>query len=235
MTLVRAPSRSLEATRTLTAGLAHEIRNPLHGALLHTRVLERELAGAPVSAGARASVRTIEHELRRIAAFLDEFVEFARPQPLVLERVSLERICRRAAEVTGPLAERAGVSVDVALASGDLEVDADRERLCMAIANLVTNAIESIAASGRPGRVIVRVRSAGVSACVEVEDDGPGLRDEGARIFDVFFSTKPDGTGLGLPVAHRIVCDHGGEVVVEAQPGATVFRVLLPPRSEAAT
>jgi signal transduction histidine kinase len=109
----------------------------------------------------------------------------------------------------------------------DLVVSADPSKLEQVLLNLLRNAIESMQPSGG-GRVILRARRLPLVAVVEIEDEGPGIPDAGAPIFDAFYSTKSGGTGLGLPIVHRIVTDHGGTITFESRPGRTLFRVTIP-------
>ncbi len=217
-------TEKLAAVGTLAAGLAHEIRNPLNGAQLHVTVLERGLKRAQSpDADAVEAVGVVRDELRRLDLLVREFLDFARPAPLVKAPVSLRGLCERAAGLLG--ASEPAVTLD--LPAGEVLVEADGGKLQQVLLNLLQNAVEAVGA--RPaGSVILRVRRRPREAVVEVEDDGSGLPPGGAPIFDAFFSTKPRGTGLGLAIAHRIVTDHGGAIDVESRPGRTLFRVSLP-------
>ena len=92
--------------------------------------------------------------------------------------------------------------------------------------NLLTNAVQAVEGSG--GTVILRASRRPLDVVLDVIDDGPGLADVDAPVFDAFYSTKEGGTGLGLSIVHRIASDHGGHVNVESRPGATRMRVVLP-------
>jgi PAS domain S-box-containing protein len=239
----------LAAIGRLAAGLAHEIRNPLNGAHLHLTLLERTLRKRGVGEGDEAleAVRTVSHEVQRLSTLVTEFLQFARPQPLTLRPTVLGEVCQHAARILGPDAERLGVALTLDLPLTPILVRADRNKLSQVLMNLVRNAIEAIASTveqegatahiGAPlGHVTLRVRRQPRDAIVEIEDDGPGIAKPDAPIFDAFFSTKPTGTGLGLPIAHRIVQDHGGTLSFEsrtaprheAEGRATVFRIRLP-------
>ncbi len=249
----------LAAIGALAAGLAHEIRNPLNGAHLHLTLLDRLLrrGDAAEREEAIASVATVATEVQRLSALVTEFLQFARPQPLTLRPMALDEITRHATRILGPDAEREDVLLELDLPITPVHVRADRDKLSQVLLNLIRNAIEAIAADAeahpRPvphGCIIVRVRRHGREAYIEVEDDGPGFPMNDPRIFDAFFSTKPSGTGLGLPIAHRIVQDHGGamsfesrSLVSSARDGRcrahrTTFRITLPifePGEEPAT
>ncbi len=242
----------LAAIGRLAAGLAHEIRNPLNGAHLHLTLLDRQLRKRGASEGDEAleSVSTVSREVQRLSTLVTEFLQFARPQPLTLRPIVLGDVCAHAARILGPDAERERVELAVDLPVTEVRVRADPDKLSQVLFNLVRNAIEAIVGAHdreeRPsepiGRVVVRVRRQPRHVAIEVEDDGPGIADDQAPIFDAFFSTKSAGTGLGLSIAHRIVQDHGGLLSYESREVApshddaprthparrTTFRIQLP-------
>jgi signal transduction histidine kinase len=156
-----------------------------------------------------------------------EFLDFARPRPPQLRTIAVRALCERALMLVSPKAADAGVALTLDFPSRDPTLQVDPPKIEQVLLNLLTNAIEALA-GGAGGHVVLRVRRQPRSVFFEVEDDGPGLPSSDAPIFDPFFSTKPQGTGLGLAITHRIVTDHGGDVVVETAPRATVFRVTLP-------
>jgi signal transduction histidine kinase len=171
------------------------------------------------------AVRVAGSELRRVGVLVTDFLEFARPKPIVRAPVDARTICERAASTARPEAEQAGVAIETDLPAQPLTLEADAMRLEQVIGHLIANAIE---AQDEGGRVVVRARREPRHVWIEVEDAGPGLPDPEAPIFDAFYSTKPDGTGLGLAIVHRIVADHDGDIYVESRPGATRFRLRLP-------
>ena len=219
--------KRLAAVGTLAAGLAHEIRNPLNGARLHVSFLERALSKEGASAEARDALRVVGDEIQRLARLVTDFLDFARPQPLIRAPVDIRALCERAVQLVAPAAEAANVVVSVDFPVRELVLEADAQRLEQVLLNLLQNAIEALAPTG-DGRVSVRARREPRHMWIEVEDDGPGIGAAQPTIFDAFFSTKPTGTGLGLAIAHRIVTDHGGNIDVDSRPGRTRFRVNLP-------
>jgi signal transduction histidine kinase len=216
----------------LAAGLAHEIRNPLNGASLHLSVLERELARSPgVSRQAHEALAVVRAELRRLSAFITDFLEVARPPPVVLAPVDVNDVVRDAVEQLGRAAAERAVELRVDLPAGPVVVSADGERLKRAVLNLLVNALEAVEPHGR---VVGRVQTTDDHVEIEVEDDGPGVTPGDPPIFDAFYTTKPVGTGLGLSVVSRAADDHGGDVSYRSVPGCTVFRIRLP-RADAST
>jgi PAS domain S-box-containing protein len=216
----------LAGVGTLAAGLAHEIRNPLNGALLHVTFLERALARRDAGENEREAVRAVGDEIRRLSALVRDFLVFARPAPPAMRPTNLNALCVRTLAIFEGDAKAAGANVMQDLAPDDPVVNADGDKLQQVLLNLLRNAAEAVAA--KHGTVSLRTRRRPRHAAIEIADDGAGLPSAGAPIFDAFYSTKPNGTGLGLAIVHRIVTDHGGTVEVESAPGRTVFRVLLP-------
>jgi signal transduction histidine kinase len=212
----------------LTAGLAHEIRNPLNSALLELKVLSRRLARLDDPASV-ASANTVRSELDRLERLLAEFLWFARPRSMA-----------EAAE--GDLAHPAAAVARLVQAEAharNVEVRTDFEATCptvtfvedrvrQVVLNLVRNALEALPTGGR---ISIRTRSVGSRAELSVEDDGPGIEGDPQRVFLPFHTTKSNGTGLGLTIAQRIAADHGGELGVESRPGRTVFTLSIPSRS----
>jgi two-component system sensor histidine kinase PilS (NtrC family) len=167
-------------------------------------------------------------EAVRLDQLVGEFLAFARPAPLRRVRVDLAEVAREALQVfaNDPAAER--VTVEAALAPAPADCDPDQLR--QVLWNLLKNASDALAGSGQGSRIRVACGDDGAGAWLEVADDGPGIAPADAeRIFLPFFTTKQDGTGLGLATVHRIVDAHGGAVSVESSPGAGArFRVRLP-------
>ena len=214
----------LEAAGTLVAGLAHAVRNPLNGAGLHLALVERAVAKSG-SSDTLEAVRVASAELRRVGTLVTDFLEFARPKPLVRASVDARTICERALSKVQLDAEQHGTVLEADLPSQPLVLEVDALRLEQVLVHLIENAIDAL---GDGGRIIVRARREPHHVWIEVEDSGPGLPDQNAPIFDAFYSTKPEGTGLGLAIVHRVVAEHDGDVHVESRPGATRFRLRLP-------
>lgn len=226
-------SEKLAAIGTLAAGLAHEIRNPLNGAQLHATFLERGLRKSGASSEQLDAVRVVTDEIRRLGDLVSEFLDFARPKALDLKPWSLRSICERSLQLVSPVAEKQNTKVHFDAPAYDIVFGIDGGKIEQVLLNLLQNAIEAVGDGGQ-GSVTLRFRRKPRHALIEVQDNGPGLSDPDAPIFDPFFSTKPLGTGLGLSIVHRVVTDHGGIIDVESQPGKTIFRVSLPIRVEEA-
>lgn len=218
-------SEHLASISTFSAGVAHEIKNPLNAAMLHLQLLTRLLGKtAPDLAMARDASGIATSEIRRVASLLEEFLQFARPEKPRRTTTDLRHICDDIAALCRVEAEVAHIEIQVA-GDAQLNIQADDARMRQVVLNLVRNAMEAVRANGR---VNIDVMHKDGLARVCVQDDGPGLSADEVRIFQPFFTTKDKGTGLGLAITHRIVADHGGDIMVESQPGKTVFSVILP-------
>jgi PAS domain S-box-containing protein len=217
-------SERLAALGTMAAGFAHEIRNPLNAAHLQLSVAERRLQRADTDLEpTRTAVRVAAREMERLGALVQDFLQFARPQALRLERIDLRSTLESGLEQLLPEAESRGVVLQLQPGQA-IAIEADDEKLEQLVLNLVRNAIE---AAGRGGQVELSAATAGPYADLVVRDNGPGVGRD-LPIFEPFFTTKEAGTGLGLAIVHRTVMDHGGQVAVQSVPGDTRFTVSLP-------
>jgi len=234
--MLHAYREDLEAQRmaavgTLTAGLSHEIRNPLNAAGLQLAVLERRVRRMPPAEQAEAlePLVLVRDEVRRLNHLLEDLLQYARPRELRRQPVDVEPLIDRVAQLLGSDAEARGVTITQQVERG-LTVMGDESRLREVIINLVLNALE---ASERGGEVRVGARALSpVEVELWVEDHGPGVpTDQREQIFQPFFTTKAQGTGLGLAIVHAIVTQHRGSLGLESPPeGGAVFRVRLSAR-----
>jgi PAS domain S-box-containing protein len=216
----------LAAAGGLAAGLAHEIRNPLNGATLHLSVLERAIArSSSVPTAAYEATEVLRAELKRLSALVTDYLEVARPKPLARVVYDVNVLARSVEALLQPEAEVRRVSLSVEPFPFPATAVLDVERTKQVLINLMRNALEAVEEGGH---VVVRVRRLPQNVEIDVVDDGSGIEDPKAPIFDAFYTTKERGTGLGLSVVHRIVSDHGGSIRFESHPGSTVFTVRLP-------
>jgi PAS domain S-box-containing protein len=216
----------LAAAGALAAGLAHEIRNPLNGANLHVSVLDRALARTrDVPPAAREATDVLRAEIRRLSALVTDFLEVARPKPLMRREYDVNEVARSVGTLIAPEAELHKVALRIEAFPFPAVAQIDPERIKQLLVNLVRNALEAVKDGGT---VVVCVRRLPHEVEVDVVDDGPGIADSSAPIFDAFFTTKDRGTGLGLSIVQRIATDHGGDVSFASRPGETTFTVRLP-------
>lgn len=226
----------LAAAGTLAAGLAHEVRNPLNSAMLQLQLLERRLRrGKLEPESAFATVGAVKSEIERLSRLVDEFLAFAKPQPLEFEPTDPADLVREVVRQLEAEANAAHVALRAEADDVGL-VLMDAQRMRQVLINLVKNALECLGPSAA-GNVVVRVKADPWAArvLIDVEDNGPGFPDD-APVFDAFYTTKDAGTGLGLAIVHRIVSEHGGTIRASSAPGRTCFSLGLPqPASEAPT
>jgi signal transduction histidine kinase len=232
----------LAAMGELASTVAHEVRNPLNAIGMTAQRLRREFIGAEATGTAlsqadpadqaelRELLDVLSGETQRINRIVQQFLDFARPPALSPQKTSLPGLLVAAAESVRAraAARQIAVETDVA-AAGDGVVDADQLR--QAIDNLLRNAID---ASPDGGLVTLRARRTLSGHEIDVEDRGAGIAPEHrAKIFDLYFTTKTDGTGVGLAVTYQIVEAHGGRIEVDSTLGVgTRMTVIVPNREE---
>ena len=224
----------LAALGQLSAGLAHEIRNPLGVIKGSAEMLSRKVAGSQPLVAELAGY--ISSEVNRLNALVVRFLDFARPSKLELRAVRVSEIVDRALESAAASFPNAKVKIERQYAQGLPEIQADRQLCEQVFVNLITNAFQAM--EGRDASLDATLRlsiapevSNGESGvCVTVEDSGPGVPPElREQIFNPFFTSKKDGVGLGLSIVAKIVDDHRGAIRLDSDTthGAR-FRVFFP-------
>ena len=251
-----AYSRKLVALGRLTAGIAHEVKNPLNAMMIHLELLRTKIRGtltaslqpaqvaaaggtlglgparaaalpAPVQ-GALEHVEIIESEIRRLDEVVQGFLKFTRPEDLRLQPVRVAGLFDEILPIIETEASKHNVKVTTEVSVSTPSVNGDSSMLRQAFLNLAINACQAMPqggslrlVSGPASRQRVEVR---------IEDTGVGIKPEHlSRIFDLYFTTKERGTGIGLSMVYRIIQMHDGEIEVQSTPGrGTTFRVLLP-------
>jgi signal transduction histidine kinase len=213
------------ALHLLSAGIAHDIRNPLVTIRSFLSLLPSEKDDPEFMGEFREAALS---EVQRIASLVDQLVAFARPSGSRREKLLVGEVLERAASFLGAEAERRGVPVRCQSAEG-LSLVGDFQRLVQAVSEVVLNALQ---ASPKGDAVRVEAREDEGVVAISVEDGGEGIREEDLpRVFDPFFTTRePDeGAGLGLTLVRAIVEDHGGRVGIESRPGdGTRVSIRLP-------
>jgi signal transduction histidine kinase len=227
-------SEKLAAVGTLTAGLSHEIRNPLNAAGLQLAVLERRVRKLPEAQQAPLldPLTLVRDEIRRLDHILEDFLQFARPREFVPEPIDLCFIVTRVYQLLEGDAERRSVTLQLDLPPS-LLIAGDEGRLRQVLMNLALNAME---AAGRGGTVSFTIRPEGQEVILSVDDSGPGIPIEMRdRIFEPFFTTKAGGSGLGLPIVNAIITQHDGRIWVESSPLGGARFVLTFPRARSSS
>jgi len=230
------PSQSAVAEKRdllerLLARLAHEIRNPLSSLDIHVQLLEEDLGGlVPAMRGQLAPrLEIIRGELHRLESIVDQFLRLAGPSALDVELVDLSKIVNHVCELLRPEAAAREIEVATQVENALPSIQADPVRLTQALMNLVINAMQAVE---RQGRIEVSANLVEQAILIKVTDNGPGIPQEKlASIFDPYFTTKAEGSGLGLWIAQQIVTAHGGSIQAQNGPvSGAVLAMVLPLR-----
>lgn len=214
----------------LAAGLAHEIRNPLAGIGGVVEIIARDL---PTSSPARAVVKEVRHEISQINHILTDLLQTARPHPPLMRRSDLNTTVEHSVMLARQQALSKPIEIVFHKRAHFPEVEHDSDQIHQMLLNLLLNSIQAIE---NRGKISVEIESREEFAAITVSDTGRGIPPEHLpNIFRPFFTTKGEGTGLGLSLARRIVEEHQGRIEVTSQVGAgTRFTVLLPVQRTAA-
>ena len=210
---------------TLTAGMAHEIRNPLGAIGGAVEILEADYAAEHPH---REFVEILRREIDRLNVITSKYLDFARPQKPELRPVDVNEAVRSAVQLVEKSAGRASVRIEMRLAEDLPPALADPGQVHQALVNLLMNGFQAMPAGGV---LEVETSAAAGDVRIAVRDHGAGLPDGSVdRLFEPFFTTRPGGTGLGLAMARRIAESHGGGLTAKnADGGGAVFDLILPP------
>lgn len=228
---LRATSLDSQTLARLAGGLAHELKNPLSTISLHLGLMQEDWEQED-SVKARRTVKTVrilKSEVQRLNGILEDFLRFAHTDKLKGGLACLNAQIEQVVGFASPEAERLGIKVNTILDLELPEVVLDVGRFRQALLNLVINARQAMQERGH-GTLTLITRQEDGSAVVEVVDDGPGMDAETLeQCFQVYFSTKKEGSGLGMATVRRIVEAHGGSLDVESSPGnGTLVRMRFP-------
>jgi signal transduction histidine kinase len=242
-------SRKLAALGRLSAGVAHEVKNPLNAMMIHLELLRQKFASYTAAAEPRAAqtasgavaavapavssadamqhVEVIASEIRRLDEVVQGFLKFTRPEDLKLQPVRLGALIDEVIPIVRPEAERVGVQL-VVECEGAPDVNADPGMLRQAFLNLALNAVQAM-----PNGGTLRIRCEAARArrvSIAFADTGAGIKPEHLqRIFDLYFTTRERGSGIGLSMVFRTVQMHDGEIEVQSTVGkGTTFTLLIP-------
>lgn len=213
----------------LAGGLAHEIRNPLSTLSLNLGLLAEDFQNPETTRDRRVQQRVnrLQREVQRLHDILENFLRFARVQDLKLAPVDLNSLVEELCDFYEPQASTQGIVVRTSFARDLPDVRLDADLFKQALLNLMLNAEHAMAEGGE---LIMTTRREGHWVVLDVIDTGSGMtEDVRARIFDPFYSTRPAGSGLGLPTTRKIVESHGGMIEVQSVAGkGSQFSLRLP-------
>lgn len=227
-------ARRLAAIGRLTAGVGHEVKNPINAMVVHLELLRGKLATGNVSAlvGAQRHVDILAGEMQRLDRVVQTLADFSRPMELHLREHDLREVVRAVTELTAAEMLENGVQVSVGSPPGPLMVRVDAELVRQALLNLMLNGMQAMPAGGK---MRVSMRREHSFAVVEIADEGEGIPPELLpRIFELYFTTKAKGSGIGLATTYRILQMHGGAMDVRSNADAssadrgTTFTLRLP-------
>jgi signal transduction histidine kinase len=228
-------SRRLAAIGKLTSGVGHEVKNPINAMVVHLELLRGKLVpgGREAFGGAQRHVDILAGEMQRLDRVVQTLADFSRPMELHLREHDLRQVVGVVIDLTAAEMEEHGVRVTVEAPQEPIMVRADAELMQQAVLNLLLNGMQAMPPEG--GTILVRIRREHQFAVVEVADDGEGIPlDLLPRIFELYFTTKPKGSGIGLAMTYRILQLHGGAMEVRSNAESnspergTVFTFRLP-------
>lgn len=233
----RAAQETLETERVaalqlLAAGVAHEIGNPLNSLTIHLQLLERRLQKIPEDERGQyeGPLKIARDEIKRLDTIVTQFLRAIRPAPLERSTQDINSLVRDAAEFLKPELQSRNILVELDLAPALPVLEVDQDQLKQAFFNIMKNASEAMK---QGGLLLIRTGSDAEWVNVSFADTGGGMTNEAmARVFEPYFTTKKSGNGLGLMITQRIVRAHGGEVVLESDPGKGLKLTIRLPRRD---
>jgi hypothetical protein len=218
-------ARRLTAINSLTARVAHEIKNPLNSIALRLEMLRGRMAEE--SPDSEPEFAIISEEVTRLDRVVRTFLDFNRPVELALEDLDLAEEVTDILRLMEPEAQKKGIAASCRRPSKAIVVKADAGLLRQALLNIVVNAIEAME---QGGELVIEITEDSETCSIRIADTGPGIpREERDKIFHLYFTTKPRGTGIGLAMTFRAIQLHGGTITVDSEPGqGTAFQITLP-------
>ena len=218
-------SRRLSASGRLTRGVAHEVKNPINAIVLHLHLLQSKLQ--QMDPGTRRHVDIIGSEIHRLDRVVQILVDFTRPRDLKLEEVDLRRVLDEVASLAAPEADQHAVAIVRNFTDQPLSVKVDLDFMKQAILNVVINGVQAM---GGGGQLTISAKREEGGVMVEVQDTGSGIpREAQEKIFELYFTTKKGGSGIGLAQTYQVMQWHYGSVDFETAEGkGTKFRLRLP-------
>ena len=221
-------SESTKPAPSTTRELVHEIRNPLNSISVNLQILEEDLSAEDTRSPSdlQNRVRRIRGEVERLNRILTDFRRYANLPPPTLETCDLALLIEEVLDFNEPEAQKQRVQVNREIEALP-PVQLDQSQFKQALLNLIINGVQAMEEGGT---LTVRAKPLDEGVQIDVEDTGQGIEPEQLdKIFDLFFSTKEGGTGVGLTITKQVIEGHGGHVNVESNPGQnTKFSILLP-------
>ena len=223
-----ASSLQLEELAKLTGGLAHEIKNPLSTIKVNLKLISEDADNSDAgSARQLRKIAVVRKETDRLEQILDDFLRYIGKAELDLRSVDLNELVAEMVDFYAPQARARAITLRLGLADKPVVCRIDTDMVKQVLLNLFINAQQAITETGE---IIVRTDSKGPTGLIEITDTGAGMTPEKTeRIFEAYYTSRPGGSGLGLPTARKIIEAHYGSITVNSQPGrGTSFTINLP-------
>jgi signal transduction histidine kinase len=218
-------SRRISASGRVTRGVAHEVKNPINAIVLHLQLLRNKMQQVDPDAGRHVDI--IDNEIHRLDRVVQILVDFTRPRELHMEDADLKQLLDEVLLLASPDAAQHGVEIVRDLGSETIPVKVDMDLVKQAILNVVLNAVQAMP---NGGALTIATHQEGDAVVTEIKDEGTGIpaavQD---KVFELYFTTKKSGSGIGLAQTYQIMQWHYGSVDFESQEGkGTTFRLRLP-------
>ncbi|GAX60081.1 two-component sensor kinase [Candidatus Scalindua japonica] len=208
--------------------LAHEIKNPLNAINIQMSLLEREIGKHDWDSVEELTevVKVVKEEINRLNKLAKDCLSFSKSGDLQCTKVDIVQIFEELLSLITPHAELSGVNISLTILSGCPQILVDRDKLKQALLNIILNAVEAMMSGGV---ILINVSKRTGYFNISIKDSGPGIPDEqSGKIFDLFYSTKSGGTGVGLAITKNIIHAHGGNIRFEKLEKGVEFIIELP-------
>jgi signal transduction histidine kinase len=218
-------SRRLAAIGRLTSGVAHEVRNPINAIMVHLEVLREKIR--QIDPESKRHMDVIGSEIQRLDRVVQTLVDFTKPVELRLADTDVRRVLEDVSVLAAPEASRHGVTVKCSVPPQPLTIKADTDLVKQAVLNIALNGIQAMPGGGALDLAARRVED---SVEIQIRDQGTGIPPEiRDKIFNLYFTTKKSGSGIGLAMSYRVLQLHNGSLEFESQPGqGSTFHLRFP-------
>ena len=222
---IQKRNEKLTAMGELAAGVAHEIKNPLNSIGITAQRFEKEFIPSEDKEEYLSLIKTMKSEIKRVSEIINQFLKFARPPKINLHRINSKELLN---EIYHSFTSRAARDeIIFSCKAEDVIINADSSQLKQAVINIVQNSFEAITGKGS---INIDSFKSGKELVIKVADTGEGIsNDDLAKIFNLYYTTKPSGSGLGLSIVNQIITEHNGSLNIESSPGkGTTVTISIP-------
>ena len=218
-------NEKLVAMGELAGGVAHEVRNPLNSISIITQRLAMEFEPKEDLANYSQLIKTIRGEINRINKIVEQFLRFARKPKLILKRENISSVIIKAIDIIASEAHSKNIRITKELPA-EILIDIDQDQMLQALINVLKNSVQAIT---QDGRIDVSLNELFNETLIEIADTGKGIEKQNLnKIFNLYYTTKPEGTGIGLSIVNQIISEHNGRVEVVSEEGkGTKVKIYL--------